>query len=276
MHDNLNERMPTGLASLDPVLDGGIPPGSVVLLAGQPGAGNREFVYSSVIFLSKLMGKNEPSGNMKLPKTIAYTTFTRLSSSIKDEMMMSFKSDLVSDTLDNVNFIDLSEVYFEQSVVPNSWYSESSIVERFRKKSETEGIVAKLAVELEGIQKNSLIVIDSITDIATQSTPDNDWRELIGFLRGLQRVAKSWGSTIYILLSDGILNSQRLIEIADCSDAMITFRWEESSGRKRQRIMYFEKFSGVMPYLEENDLVKFAARITPESGFEVSNIRVII
>jgi len=31
-----------------------------------------------------------------------------------------------------------------------------------------------------------------------------------------------------------------------------------------------------MPHLEENDLVKFAVRITAESGFEVSNIRVII
>ena len=40
--------------------------------------------------------------------------------------------------------------------------------------------------------------------------------------------------------------------------------------------MYFEKFRGVMPHLEEQDLVKFAVRISTTSGFDVSNIRVII
>ncbi len=40
--------------------------------------------------------------------------------------------------------------------------------------------------------------------------------------------------------------------------------------------MYFEKFRGMMPHLEERDLVKFAVRISTTSGFEVSNIRVVI
>jgi hypothetical protein len=40
--------------------------------------------------------------------------------------------------------------------------------------------------------------------------------------------------------------------------------------------MFFEKFRGVMPHLEERDLVKFAVRISTTSGFEVSNIRVVI
>jgi hypothetical protein len=40
--------------------------------------------------------------------------------------------------------------------------------------------------------------------------------------------------------------------------------------------MYFEKFRGLMPHLEEKDLVKFSVRISAAIGFEVSNIRVII
>ncbi|HIH27133.1 MAG TPA: hypothetical protein HA256_03965, partial [Methanoregulaceae archaeon] len=54
MQDTLRVRMPTGIPSLDPVLDGGIPPGSVVLLLGDVGAGNTEFVYSSLISLVAL------------------------------------------------------------------------------------------------------------------------------------------------------------------------------------------------------------------------------
>ncbi|MBN2734898.1 MAG: hypothetical protein JXQ82_08605 [Methanomicrobiaceae archaeon] len=276
MLDDIKKRMPTGISSLDPILDGGIPPGSTILLAGEPGAGNREFVYSSIIFLSKLKEKGEVKSGTILPEEIAYTTFTRISSSITEEMELSFKSDVVSGIGDRLHFIDLSEIYFDSSVVPTGWYSNTSVIERFQKKSETVGIVSTLAEKLDETPKNSLIVIDSITDIATENTGPLEWKELIGFLRGLQRVSKTWGTTIYILLSDGILSNARLVEIADCCDAMVTFKWEESSARKRQRVMYFEKFRGVMPHLEENDLVKFAARITPESGFEVSNIRVVI
>ena len=39
-------RMPTGVASLDPILDGGVPPGTLTLLLGELGAGHYEFAYS--------------------------------------------------------------------------------------------------------------------------------------------------------------------------------------------------------------------------------------
>jgi hypothetical protein len=82
--------------------------------------------------------------------------------------------------------------------------------------------------------------------------------------------------TSYLLLNRGILESSKEQELADIADALLLFKWEESSGARRQRVMYFEKFRGVMPYLEERDLVKFAVRISATSGFEVSNIRMVI
>ena len=39
--------VPFGVARLDSILGGGAPPGSVVLLAGESGAGAREFLYTS-------------------------------------------------------------------------------------------------------------------------------------------------------------------------------------------------------------------------------------
>ena len=66
------------------------------------------------------------------------------------------------------------------------------------------------------------------------------------------------------------------IELSDIADAVFLFRWEESTGSRRQRVMFFEKFRGVMPHLEEQDLVKFAVRISTTGGFEVSNIRMVI
>jgi hypothetical protein len=102
------------------------------------------------------------------------------------------------------------------------------------------------------------------------------WHAFIAFLRGLQRAAKRWNSTIYLLLTSGILDRSQELEIADCVDATLLFRWEETGAQRRQRVMYFEKFRGVMPRLEEKDLVKFAVKISAGSGFEVRNIRVVV
>ena len=121
-----------------------------------------------------------------------------------------------------------------------------------------------------------MVILDSITDIATQSQIPASWQNLTGFLRGLQRISKQRGITSYLLLSKGILESSQEKELAEIADAVLLFKWEETSGARRQRVMYFEKFRGVMPHLEERDLVKFAVRISTTSGFEVSNIRVII
>jgi len=92
----------------------------------------------------------------------------------------------------------------------------------------------------------------------------------------VQRFAKTKNLLVYLLLSKGIIDPAREIELEDIADAVFLFRWEESSGSRRQRIMYFEKFRGVMPHLKEHDLVKFAVRISTTGGFEVSNIRMVI
>ena len=278
MEEIVREKMPTGISSLDPVLDGGIPPGSVVLLVGRIGAGTTEFVYSSILSLS---GKNRDTPQIPgiiMPTGIAYVTFTKLPTSIIEEIALSFPKYPYEALFRNISFIDLSEMYFESSIVPAAWYSSSEdILDRFqKKKKDSKNILGELAIRLNELEAGSLIIIDSLTEIATQQSDIKSWNEFIAFLRGLERVSKKWKSTIYILLSEGILDKSRFIEVTDCCDAVIDFHWEESSARQRQRIMYFEKFRGVMPHLEDQDLVKFAVRITSEGGYEVSNIRVII
>ena len=44
MQELKRQKMPTGIKSLDPILGGGVPAGSVILLLGDLGAGNYEFV----------------------------------------------------------------------------------------------------------------------------------------------------------------------------------------------------------------------------------------
>jgi KaiC/GvpD/RAD55 family RecA-like ATPase len=269
--------MPTGITSLDPILDGGVPLGSVILLLGDIGAGNNEFVYSSIVNLLSIAPQPERDIGAKFtPPHIRYITFTRMNEDVMQEITKSFPMQDISHLREKLHFDDLSELYFDNSVVPDDWYSHGDIITRLQKRADQGGVLAQLSTVLNTAEPNSLLIVDSVTDIATQCASSQLWHNLTGLLRGLQRMSKQRNLTIYLLLTRGILEAAQEQEIADIVDAVLLFRWEESSGARRQRVMYFEKFRGVMSHLEERDLVKFAVRISTSGGFEVSNIRVII
>lgn len=273
-HDLSTKKMPTGISSLDPMMEGGIPPGSIVLLLSEIGAGSYEFIYSSILSIaSKKNNKNVPD-TILLPSSIRYVTFTKMSDDVKREMKLSFYDDLL-EGLDTILFDDLSQLYFDASVVPIDWYSKGDIVSRLQSRNNRD-ILSQLSQTFDTGATNNLIVLDSLTDLATQYAGTSRWGDLMAFLRGLQRIAKKLNTTIYLPLAQGILDVKNEREIADIADAVILFNWEESSAARRQRVMYFEKFRGLMPHLEEKDLVKFSVRISAAIGFEVSNIRVII
>jgi len=123
MRDHLQLRMPTGIASLDPLLDGGIPPGSVVLLLGEHGAGNVEFVQSSIMHLA-ILKRNKKADESLLPGGIVYVTLTRMQEDILREMALSFNPDLYTQLAEEITFYDLSELYFDASIVPPDWYGK--------------------------------------------------------------------------------------------------------------------------------------------------------
>lgn len=275
MQEDFLKRMPTGLTSLDPVFDGGIPLGSLVLLLGEIGAGNRDFVYTSMINLS-LRSNLPPDSNLVYPKEIHYVTVSKVKEDIKREIELSFKMDLLGN-FDRIQFDDLSNIFFDSSVVPFSWYSNvENVLDRMKRRKVRENVFASLSDTLAEISPESLVILDSLTEMASQSIASGHWGNLTAYLRGMQRISKLWGTTIYLLLTKGVLNQWQELEVADAVDAVLHFKWEDSAAARRQRIMFFEKFRGVMIHLEEKDLVKFSVRVTPGRGFEVSNIRVIV
>lgn len=278
MYTELKRHMPTGLPSLDPVFGGGVPPGSVILLKGDIGSGKIEFAYTSLINLSLQMPR-EPTAdeNLMIPEEIRYITVTKMREDILREIGQSFAPDLLSN-IDQVQFDDLSDIYFDSSLVPIAWYSDyEDIIERMEKRRKVhDNVLTTMAFMLSEVPRESLVILDSLTEIATQHIASDTWPDLTAFLRGLQRVAKKWNTTFYLILTKGILNQWQEIEVADAVDAVIHFRWEESSTAKRQRVLYIEKFRGVLIHLEDREMVKFAVKISAGRGFEVSNIRVII
>ncbi|MCX6688806.1 MAG: hypothetical protein NTZ39_03805 [Methanoregula sp.] len=275
MPETVQLRMPTGISTLDPILDGGVPPGSLILLLGEMGAGNYEFVYSSIVNTFGLMKGVVPPG-LIMPKKIRYVTFTRMREDVIHEIIQSFPANGLAESISAIEFEDLSSCYFDRSIVPDGWYSGSDTLTRLQKRSDRENIFLRVSKVFNTAEPDSIVILDSITDIATQTNIPNLWTDLTGILRGIQRLTKQRNVTTYLLLSKGILDSVQERELADIADAVLLFKWEESASARRQRVMYFEKFRGVMPHLEEHDLVKFAVRISATGGFEVSNIRVVI
>jgi KaiC/GvpD/RAD55 family RecA-like ATPase len=275
MQETKQQKMPTGIASLDPILDGGVPQGSVILLLGDLGAGNYEYVFSSVVNNLVLMSGDATQAS-GAPKEIRYITFTRIKEDVRQEIVSSLHIDGLEKLVDMVQYDDLSELYFDRSIVPDDWYSHSDTFTRLQKRSGHENIFVQLANVINNTRPGSLVVLDSITDIATQSMNPVAWQNMTGFLRGLQRISKQRGITCYLLLSQGILEPSKEKELEEITDAVMLFKWEETTGARRHRVMYFEKFRGVMAQLEERDLVKFSVKISTTGGFEVSNIRVVI
>jgi hypothetical protein len=248
-----------------------------------------------------LMQRQDAGPGARVPDNISYITFTRLKQDVLSEIGLSFAANLTQNLDGAINFTDLSTHYFDSSVVPSDWYCFDGSEECEKKRNASpEKILSELSSHISTGRKNtllqllyltlsianpkkgkkgagsSLVILDSLTDLATQYSEPERWKELTAFLRGLQRVTKTWNSTVFLLLTKGVLEPSREREIADCVDAVALFQWEETVAQRRQRTMFFQKFRGVMAHLEERDLVKFVVRISPASGFEVSNIRVVV
>ena len=79
-------RMPTGIKSLAPVLGGGIPAGSVILLLSDLGGGSYEFVFSSLVYSLRAGNSSTPEGS-SAPAEIRYITFTRMKEDVKQEII---------------------------------------------------------------------------------------------------------------------------------------------------------------------------------------------
>ena len=179
IHDLSTKKMPTGISSLDPMMEGGIPPGSVVLLLSEIGAGSYEFIYSSILSVSSKKTNTPGSDSLLLPSRIKYVTFTKMSGDVKREMKLSFYGDLLAG-MDSIQFEDLSQLYFDASVVPLDWYSKGDIVLRLQNRNNRD-ILSQLSSIFVPEAKNSLIVLDSLTDLATAICRDTTMEGPDGF-----------------------------------------------------------------------------------------------
>lgn len=267
------------IPSLDKILGGGIQVGSTIIVLSEPGAGGSELLHASSLAYYQSRQKNQkPAKGIDDPEMIYYISPTMSREMFLRRMSEQFHQDLfaAADQFgQHVRFIDLGEHFFARTMVPQHWYSPESGDQDLPSRSDNYGGMTILMELLEVIPKKSLIMIDAFTPIIPYYVRNNwEWTELVAIMRGLTRVAKLWGSTIIILLAAGILPQDKEIELIECFDGAFRFFWQKNTAQTRQRQMYVEKFSGLLPTMDPRDVVTFNINIS-SAGFEVMNLRMV-
>jgi archaellum biogenesis ATPase FlaH len=275
-------RIPFGIARLDSRIGGGAPAGSVVLLAGESGAGAREFLYTSAVMNGLETADPELfdlhygglSAAASRPESIHYLSYTADERALSTEIEYTMEDELVAAGLDPVRFEDLSNEYFQLSPVPREWYGPSHReITDLGKDADRRGVLTATADYLDEHAGGGLILIDSLTDLLAARGRHHSISELVLTLKGLRRVAREWGALILLLLTKDAVTDQELGNLMTAVDGTLQFEWE-TGGNERVRTMYVPEFRGVLSQLEEEDIIRFETEIH-DAGFDVSNVRKI-
>lgn len=264
-------KVPTGIADLDSIVDGGFPSGSTILLSGDVGAGMQEYIYTAASKTALVHERPEARryylgdhcDGSDLPNQVCYITFSRSKEIILQELATSFNGDYYRAFRDRTLFKDFSSLYFRHSVVPSTWTQEEDLFDL-----PSKNILEELVTFLDENAQDSMVVIDSLTDLAVSDLVE--MRDLVTTIKGLQRAAKRWNGLVYLLLTRGILERRQEQLLMDSTDGCLVFEWRSSArSSSRQRYMYLEKFIGVLPHLPRDKIARFPTMVSANNGLVV-------
>ncbi|THE65918.1 HTR-like protein [Salinadaptatus halalkaliphilus] len=276
------ERMPLGVSRLDRMIGGGAPAGSVVLLAGQSGAGAREFCYTSALINGLARADHElfdlhygdVAEGTTVPEEIHYLSFTHERSAVTDEMSVVLDDELVDAGMNDVEFVELAKQYFQLTPVPREWYAASpgDITELGDHTGDSD-VLEAFASYLTDHAAGNLVVVDSISDLVSAADDDLGWADLTVLLKGLARASHRWGGLVLLLVNADVLSSTQFGRLQEATDGTLRFEWE-SGGSERARTLVVQEFRGVLSRLEDENIVRFETEIG-DGGFDISNVRKI-
>ncbi|MDQ2055113.1 MULTISPECIES: HTR-like protein [Halobellus] len=276
------DRIPFGVSRFDRVVDGGAPLGTVVLLVGEPGAGAREFMYTSATMNAVAhtdrdlfeLHYGDLHADATLPPEVHYLSFTADESNVRREMSYVLDDDIVSAATEHIDVRDFSPEYFQLSPVPREWYlGETTTLQDLGGREERADVLTALGQYLNDNAADNLVIIDSITDLVAAISDEMAWNDIAMLIRGLGKAAHRWGGLVLAYASRETLERTELGHLMDAADGTLQFEWE-SGGSKRARTMVVQEFRGVLSQIESEDIVRFETEIH-EGGFDVSDVRKI-
>ncbi len=274
--------VPFGIARFDSILDGGAPPGSVVLLAGESGAGAREFLYTSAAMTALARTDEElfdlyygdVHDEAEVPPEVHYLSFTADPGDITREMQYTMTEEIVESAVDGITFRDLSPEFFNVSPIPREWYEgETRSLSDLGEDDRREDVLTALGDYLTEYATGNLVCIDSVTDLVSSVSDDLAWSDITMLMRGLRKAAYHWGGLILVLVNEDALTEGEFGTLMDASSGTLRFSWE-SGGSQRARTMVVREFRGVLSRIEAENIVRFETEIH-DGGFDISDVRKI-
>ena len=276
------ERLPFGVGRIDTILQGGAPPGSTLLLAGESGAAARTFAQTAAAMnalsdadadLFDLYYGDLPK-NAETPPSVHYLSFTADNEEIAREMSYTMDEEIVEAVRDEIRFRDFSPEYFQLSPIPREWYmGEATTIEDLGKRQSSKDVVGALGDYLSEHAAGDLVVLDSISDLVGATGDDMEWSDVTTLVKGLTKASHSWDGLILLLVNIDTLTDTQYGQLMDASEGTFEFAWE-SGGSQRARTMVVRQFRGVLSQLEEENIVRFETEIH-EGGFDISDVRKI-
>ncbi|MFB6309694.1 MAG: RAD55 family ATPase [Salinirussus sp.] len=278
------ERIPFGISQLDGLVGGGAPPGSVVLLAGEAGAGSREFMYTSAVMhaletadkelFELYYGDLAPEATM--PEEVHYISFTEGEPQLQEEITAAMDTELAEPAVDEIEFVPLTDQYFHVSPVPRSWYArEAPDISNLRARSaDREDLLSALGERLSRRAPGNLVVIDSVSNLIGAIDEDElTWADISYLITGLARAAYDWNGLILLHVNARAISERRLGQLVDVCTGSMRFSWE-TGGSTRSRTLVVEQFRSVLSQIEEEDIVQFETELG-DAGFDISDVRKI-
>lgn len=267
-------RIPTGVPDFD-YLTGGVPVGSVVLLWGEAGAGHQEFALTSAVHL--MLHYDLPrlhqfylgsaKGPFVYPDGVVYVSTSRSQEQVIDELRGSFEETYAEVLARHLQFLDLSQAYFADTVVPAAWASvPSPLLGGGSPARVTDGGPLRALVEgIDVAAGRQLVVVDSLTDLLVRRGVES--ADMLTLLKGLRRRAKEWGAVVYLILSEGVVPAAVEQAVIDSVDGVLHFSWTTSpSHSHRQRTMLIEKFMPVLAHVPAEYQGRFVIRVGAKNG----------
>jgi KaiC/GvpD/RAD55 family RecA-like ATPase len=276
------ERIPFGIDRLDTIINGGAPPGSVVLLAGEAGAGAREFLYTCSVMNG--LAHADPDqfellyGTLEVDSVLAndihYLSFTASPGELERELKQVITPSIVDAAIDAITIEDLSAPYFQLSPVPRSWFVEQhQRLSELGGRSERRDTLEALGEYLDDNAAGNLVLIDSLSDLAALSGDHASWGDIAMLVKGLRRASWTWNGLILLLVDREAMTDTEFGLLMGSADGTFTFEWERG-GNELARTMVVREFRGVLSEIEEEDIVRFETEIH-EHGFDITDIRKI-
>ncbi len=262
-------RIPSGVADFD-AITGGLPPGSVILLMGDSGAGHTEFALTSASKLTRAVEGTEEfymgpfHGATVLPTHVTYVSFTRSREQLLHEIRNSFPVYFPTFLSKHMAFVDLSSAYFADSIVPPEWSrSRRSLLDG--SSGPSPGLLPVLATELENRGKNSLVVVDTLSDLLVRRSIEKE--DVVTLVKGLRSRAKDWRGLIYLLSARHVTEPHIEEALKDSVDAVLDFSWVQSPHKSsRIRAMWIEKSMPLLSHVPPARQGRFVINVSDDGG----------